>query len=288
MVNTRQLEKLMGRIELSEPDHAPVKAARYSLALSGRRGGRPDSSVPLALSRSEASAESNWIALTPAEPADDIPSRLKDLNQLAQSASMRARFDVLRGQLMQRFGDQKLTCIGLAAPHRGAGASFTMAGLVGSFARRKDLRVVALDLDPIAPSLHMFLEVEQSRPITELVAGYSEPQSHLRRLGEGVALGLGQVRADEDATALSPQHLRLFLDEIRKLLMPDLILCDLPPLLEGDLGMSMASQMDATLLIVDSGETAAEHVRACEVLMSGQTSFLGLVLNHFRGRSSAS
>lgn len=65
-------------------------------------------------------------------------------------------------------------------------------------------------------------------------------------------------------------------------LRPDVVLYDLPPLLEFDDTIAFLPQVDGVLLVADGTKTTDEDLAVCERLLEGESALLGVVLN--RGR----
>lgn len=282
MVDTRRLEKLMS---LAPPAPAGEGAlVRRSLALSGHRELRRAGQTRGRSSQRQSIIDANWQALPRGVPDQDHDRKTRQLNALAHESDVISRFDLLRTQLVQSFRQRNLVTLGVSAPVAGAGASFASAGLISALARRGDLRVIGLDLNLRAPALHRYFEMAPGAAILDLLQGDAALEACLRRLTDSVALGFGQDGPDMlGSGGISADDLGEMLVEMTEHYGPDMIICDLPPLLQGDLALGMCSQLDAVLLVADSRSTRAEEVMACERLLSGQTEFLGVILNNYSG-----
>jgi len=282
MVDTRRLEKLMS---LAPPAPAGEGAlVRRSLALSGHRELRRAGQTRGRSAQRQSVIDANWEALPRCMPDHGHDRKARQLNALARNVDVISRFDLLRTQLVQSFRQRNLVSLGISAPVAGAGASFAAAGLISALARRGDLRVLGLDLNLHAPALQRYFEVMPGASVRDVLQGDAAPEACLHRLTEMVALGFGHVGSDMlGSGGFSADDLGEMLVEMTDSYAPDMIICDLPPLLQGDLAFSMCSQLDAVLLVADSRNTRAEEVAACERLLNGQTEFLGVILNNYSG-----
>ncbi len=287
MVDTRRLEKLMSLTEPGNADDRPSHGQlqqRRSLALSGHRDMRRAGQGKTRNAQRQAAVDSNWSALSPCKPATSTDKATRQFNALARSADVISRFDILRTQLVQSYRTRSLTSLGVSAPGTGAGVSFAAAGLIASLARRGDIRVVGLDLNLKTPALHSYFEVAPVGSLLDLLNGQASPEEHLQRLTDTVALGLGQPVSEMDlSTGFSADDLSATLHDIVDHYAPDMIICDLPPLLKGDLALSACSHLDGVLLVANSRATRAQDIAACERLLAGQTEFLGVILNNYSG-----
>lgn len=282
MVDTRRLEKLMS--PAPTPATGEGTGARRSLALSGHRELRQAGQTRGRSVQRQSAVDANWQALPRCVADAGHDRKTRQLNALARNADVISRFDLLRTQLFQTFRQRNLVSLGISAPVAGAGTSFAAAGLISALARRGDLRVIGLDLNLRAPALHRYFEVTPGAGIPDLLSGDAAPEACLHRLTDSVALGFGQSGVDMPISAgFSADDLRETLAEMTERYAPDMIVCDLPPMLQGDMALSMFSQLDAAILIADSRKTRAEEMIASERLLSGQTEFLGVILNNYSG-----
>ena len=72
---------------------------------------------------------------------------------------------------------------------------------------------------------------------------------------------------------------------LRASLQPEIVLYDMPPMLEHDDLSAFLPQLDGVLLISDGTQTMARHLRECERMLEGQVPLLGIVLNRARASS---
>ncbi len=288
MVDTRRLEKL---IRLSETDPITTRAEREvtatgqrALALSGHREMRRAGRGHARSAQREAVIDANWDALSRCVP-DPAPERaMHQFNAQVRKSDVVERFDMLRAQLVQRFRSRKLVSLGIAGPTSGNGATFASAGLLASLARRGDQRVIGLDLNLRHATLQKYFEVLSDHTISDFISGEIPALSFLQRVTGTVALGLSQPSEDTGfSPGFSSQDIAQTLGELTTEFAPDMIICDLPPLLQGDTALEICVHLDAVLIVADARRTRADEVLACERLLAGQTEFLGVILNHYTG-----
>ena len=285
MVDTRRLEKLMSSAEPAtagdRTGREPVQGRR-ALALSGHREMRRAGQGRARSAQRQAVIDANWEALARCQPEAATDKAMQQFNAMALKSDIVSRFDLLRTQLVQRFRNRDMVTLGITGPNSGTGASFAAAGLVAALARRGDLRVIGMDLNLRAPALHRYFEIASDQPVQDLLCGDVPPQAHLRRLAATVALAPGVAVPGEPTSVVTEELITTFA-ELSDAYAPDLIICDLPPLLQGDTALEICSHLDAVLITADSRRTRADEVIACERLLSGQTEFLGVILNNYTG-----
>lgn len=282
VVNTQRLEQLLTDQDADDAA-ARLPAAvpqRRNLAVSGGRDVRRVVTSRALSARNLALIDAAWANLDPLVRDPKPDARFKQFNALARDPKVGSLFDVLRAQLVQTFQKRNLRCLGVTSPVAGAGASYTTAGLLASIARRKDARVVGLDLNLANPSLHRFFEVQAPGPITGMIEGEVPIESHLQRATINLALGLSDAAPDTGRAVLEAAVFADFMADVVQFLAPDLIICDLPPLLTGDAALSVLPSVDAVLLVADARATRSSQIAECERILQGQAEFLGVVLNH--------
>lgn len=283
MVDTTRLEKLLGRAPGSTGKRAPGMGAAgpRNLALSGNSSQRRDPG-PRALSpQRQALLDGNWDSLQTFRRDPTPNAKMRQFNKQARAPELVSLFDVLRTQLAQTFATRGIRTLGIAAPRSGAGTSFVTAGLLASFARRNDQRIIGLDLNTAKPALHKYFELASDHPINAFVSGARNSYEHLVKVTSRVAVGLGATTPapDDLPTSLSGAELQETIDELVADFLPDIIICDLPPVLIGDGALALLPRMDATLLVSSGVATSASDIMACERLLEGKTEFLGVVMN---------
>lgn len=287
MVDTTRLEKLLGRVadpSTKRAGSSNMPAAR-NLALSGHRDMRRDGAARALSPQRKAQVEAQWDSLQAFKRDPSPDSKITQFNKQARAPDVVALFDVLRTQLTQTFAERRVRTLAITAPASGCGTSFVTAGLLASFARRNEQRVLGLDLNVTAPALHRFFELDSPRPIDALISGAASPHDHLVKITSRVAVGLGAPAETPDllTSAISAQELAEMMDELNAEFAPELLICDLPPLLDGDAAMTILPQMGATLLVADSARTTAADIAQCERLLTDKSDFLGVILNQNSG-----
>lgn len=274
MVNTRRLEQLLGTAPSSGRIPASGGGNARRLAISGARDLRQTGVVS---ARPNPARDAAWASMDPVTPNSAVPAATAEFNRAARNPEIIAQFDLLRTQLEFTLQKRGLRSLGITAPHHGAGTSFVLASLAASFARRREKRLIALDLDLAAPSLHDYFQIVAEGPISDMIDGKVPVESHLRILGDGIAIG---CNSEPTRHAVSPSVFREMMEDMTQFLVPDIILCDLPPLMDGDSALALLPGIDAVLVVADASRTRAAQIEACERALTDQSSFLGVILNN--------
>ena len=226
-----------------------------------------------------------WSALSEATP---LPAR--DGSQardplVLPTPEIMASFDLLRVQLLQASRTRGWRIMGVTAPTAGCGASFVAAGLASSLARLETVQTILLDMDLATPTVAQAFATSAPGMITDMLDGHVPPEGHLRRLGHNLALGLTLPCPDGGGTISRSEAITETLAELEHDYQPDLILCDLPPLLTSDTALTLLPHLGGVLIVADGTRTQAADLQECEHLLQDRTQLLGVVLN--KGTDSA-
>jgi protein-tyrosine kinase len=201
-----------------------------------------------------------------------------------QQSSATAHFDILRTRLLHAMQERDWKRIAVTSPTHGCGKSFVAANLALSLARRPSSRTVLLDLELRQPDLARLFGFPEIGPIRDFLNGEQPLESHFRRVGHTLALGLNGVPTPTAAELLHEPSTAETLNAMMTQLDPDLVVVDAPPVLVSDDMLALLPRVDAVLLIIDGTKTTAEEVRACERLFEGQCPLIGVVLNRAQDR----
>lgn len=197
-----------------------------------------------------------------------------------------AAFDMLRTRLLHGLREYGWRRIAVTSPTHGCGKSFVATNLALALARRAGSRTVLLDLDLRRPQLAALLGITDIGPIEEFLSGDQPLESHFRRFGRTLALGLNGAPVDMASETLHDTVTTQALDSMVEQLDPEVVIYDLPPALVSDDVLALQPCIDAVLLVTDGTRTSPEHIRACEALFKGQVPLMGVVLNRAQDRAS--
>lgn len=237
----------------------------------------------LALLRVRHDPERVWTDLAPLT-LDPGVARAHHLLVSHQEDPVGLLYDHLRTRLLQALSARDWHRVAITAPTRGCGASLLAANLALSLARRPSGRSVLMDMDFRKPALADLFGIAAeapggSAPLRDLLTEQQPMEAVLRRFGRTLALGLNGRAEGDAAELLQEPSTQAVLRQMIEDLSPDVVLYDLPPLLESDDVLAFLPQVDGVLLVVDGTRNTAAQVRECERLLKAQTEFLGVVMN---------
>lgn len=188
-------------------------------------------------------------------------------------------FDLLRTRLLKVFKDNGWRSVAITSPTKGCGKTLVSANLAFSLARQPDLRTVVMDLDLRAPNLARTLRCRNAPQMAWFLSGRDPVESAMQRVGHNLALGLNSERVNNSSEMIQDEKAAAALAMIEERLEPDVIIYDLPPMLVSDDALAFIPYADCVLLIAAAGQTTAHQIEECERQFSGQTNFLGVLLN---------
>lgn len=195
-------------------------------------------------------------------------------------------FDLLRTRVLNAIKAKGWKRIAVAAPTRGCGATFTAVNLALSLARVPNSRNILLDLNHRNPGVADMLDLAGFGDMPGFLGGRVSLERHLIRTGETLALGLTSYPDRDAAEILHDSHCADTLDHMCDELDPDVVIMDLPPVLEYDDLVAIAPRVDAVLLVSDGTQTSPRQLDACEKVLENQARILGVVLNRARASDS--
>jgi len=197
-------------------------------------------------------------------------------------------FDVLRTRLLKVFRNNGWTKLAVTSPTRGCGKTVVSANLALSLARQRDLKTLLFDVNLRSPGLAAVLGIEGRYAAEWFLQGQTAPEGYLVKVSEGLALGLNSERVRDSAELMQSEQASLSLARAIDALEPDIVIYDLPALLEHDDAIAFLPNVDCVLLVAAAGRTRASEIDACERLLGESANFLGVLLNRSEEKASLS
>jgi len=205
------------------------------------------------------------------------------------SSPSRSAFDMMRTKVLHELKQNNWTSVAITSPTPGGGKSAVALNLAFSLANREDCRAVLIDLDLRCPRIAQALGVRNPPAIEKYLRSHIGMEDVFQRVRPNLAIACNGRPVNLPAELLqSPETAKVFRDLKRKL-TPDVIICDLPPMLTNDDVMAFLPNVDCVVLVVEAEANTLEQVDACEHELSLQTNLLGVVVNKCRydGETSA-
>lgn len=182
----------------------------------------------------------------------------------------RAPYDVLRTRAGQALSDGGWTRLGVTQTRHHEAGPATALNLALAEARRPERRVALVDLDlgdrGVLRLLGQQLVERPGQPLTE---------GRLRLTANLALLAFHAPPGTETETIAGPDF-RARLERALDRLNPDLVVLNVPPMLEGDAGIAAIEHCQTVLLVVDGTADTPALLRESEALIAPRRPLLGL------------
>jgi protein-tyrosine kinase len=282
----------VGRVVMSNANKDQSAKGGVSLFRPGQPSVRPPITLDQRTGHEIFAVPRTLAAVSPSRVWESISPITLDAERLAgnglftQSSTNPAvtAFDMLRTRLLQALNDRGWRRLAVTSPTHGCGKSFVAANLALSLARLSATRTVLVDLELRRPHLADIFGVKDVAPLAEFLSGDQPLESHFRRFGRNLALGLNGAPVPDAATLLQDPDTTAALDAMTAQLQPDAVIYDLPPALVSDDVIAMIPHIDAVLLVVDGTRSSPTDIKATERLFDGRVPLMGVVLNKAQDR----
>lgn len=190
--------------------------------------------------------------------------------------------DLLRTRLLHTLRAKGWRRVAIASPTAGCGATWMTVNLAQGLARVPNSRTIVMDINFRRPGVAQALELPADGDMASFLAGRLPAHRHLLRLTEGLAVGLNASSNVVGSEVLHNPTASRAIDAMVEDSRADVVLFDLPPVLEHDDLTAFLPQVDGVLLVADGTRTTAKDLAACEKVLAGHTQLLGVVLNKAR------
>jgi Mrp family chromosome partitioning ATPase len=225
----------------------------------------------------EAARAAAWKVLRPLE----TPLATYRRNRLVsfEGGPEAGPYDLLRTKIIQQAQTHGWKRVAVVSPHSACGKTTTVANLVFSFARQKDLRVVILDLDLRRPALARVMGRQVRFGMADVLEGRVEFAEHGERYGDNVAIGFTSDPVRNSSEVLQAAQTQAALARIEADYGADLMILDMPPMLSADDNFGFLKNVDCALLVVAAEETPMHEIDVTERQLAELTNVMGVVLN---------
>ena len=194
-----------------------------------------------------------------------------------------APFDLLRTRMLQQAHDNGWRRIGLVSPNAGCGKSTVAVNLAFSLARHRDIYSLVLDFDLRRKGMTNVLGQFPSLGTADVLRRQADFSDVARRFGPNLAFGLNSERRVQDPSEILQSAMATeILEELETRYRPDVVLFDLPPIMESDDNYGFLKNVDCALIIVAAEKTSMSQIDVAERQVADLTNVLGLVLNKCR------
>jgi len=200
---------------------------------------------------------------------------------LEEESSAAEQYKILREQFKRLRTESGIRTIAITSPVKIDGKTTVAVNLAASIALDYEQKVLLIDGDLRAPSVHRFFKAESSPGLTEYLS--SNSAVGVKSLIRDTHLnGLQVIPAGKasrfSAELLAKERMRLMLDEIHTKLPGHMVIIDSPPVLATSDPMVLSRHVDGVMMVIRAGKTPKEYLsKALGAFNSGKV--LGIVLN---------
>ncbi|MDB5527019.1 MAG: putative tyrosine-protein kinase in polysaccharide synthesis region [Devosia sp.] len=222
-----------------------------------------------------------WAAMTalPVDPRLMAKRRIVSFQRRHPAA---LAFDIMRTKLLKDALDQHWTTLGITSPTAGSGKATVAANLAISLTKHAKVRVAIVDLDLRRPRIASLFAHTGRHTTAQFLQGECLVQDFFVRLGDNLAIGASPDASSYPAELLHSQNTAHMLGRVRDELKADIVIYNLPSLLESDDCLGMLPLVDTTLLVVGAEYDTVSDIDASERELQARTRLLGVVLNKCR------
>ena len=229
--------------------------------------------------------------LAPASPVwDEIASFEPDLTVMARNRIVtfadtdpaHTTFDMIRTKILRVLRQNGWTSVGITSPTSGCGKTTACLNIAFSLAHQPDVKTVLVDLDLRRPAVASHIGLTQPQSMASVLQGTRPVAENFVRYGDNLAIGTNTTGMRSAAEILLNAATTRGVASIKAAFQPDVILYDLPPMLQSDDVMAFLPHLDCVLLIAAAERSRLDEVDKCEQELAEQTQVLGVVLNKCR------
>lgn len=224
-----------------------------------------------------------WAAL----PELIIDPALMTRNRIVafQGGKEARAIDQLRTRTLQQMRDNGWRRLAITSPTAGCGKSTIALNLAMSLQRQSNLRTLLIELDLRRPSMASLAGIKQDISFGHVLEGKRNFSDNAVRHGDNLAISSNPGPRRNTAELLGGATVPDVLNAIETEFAPDVMLFDMPPMLETDDIMAFARQVDCVLLVAGAEKTTIKQLDMCETELASQTNVMGVVLNkcHYIG-----
>jgi protein-tyrosine kinase len=222
-----------------------------------------------------------WAELGAFNPDPAVMARNRIVT-FEDSDPTHASFDMLRTKILRTMRQNGWMSLGVTSPTAGCGKTTTAVNLAFSFAHQPDVRTVLVDLDLRRPAVARDIGLGAPQSMAGVLQGTRSIPESFVRYGDNLAIGTNAQPIKNSAEILLNGATAQGVASLKAAFLPDVMIFDLPPMLQSDDVMAFLPNLDCVLLVAGAERTRLDEVDKCEHDLAEQTHVLGVVLSMCR------
>jgi Mrp family chromosome partitioning ATPase len=190
-------------------------------------------------------------------------------------------FDMLRTQVLQAMDQKSWQVLAVTSPTEGCGKTVTAINLALSIARQPERSVLLVDLDLQRPSVANYLGIKSRQGVLSSLEGRTAlPEGLVRAQVNSCELFVLPCEAAtvHSSELIGSRNMNTMLQDLKRLFRTQIIVFDMPPLLQGDEVLATLPRVDGALLVAAVGVTTLNEIKECNRHLQS-TEVIRLVLN---------
>lgn len=191
-------------------------------------------------------------------------------------------FDMIRTRLLHQMRANDWRRVAITSPGAACGKTTLALNLAFSMARQPDLFTLLAELDLRRPSIARFLGLPEPRQFARVLAGDGRLEDHLIRIDRNLAVASNAAPVEHAAELLQAAAAGHAMDAFEARYSPDIVICDMPPMLLTDDTIAFLDQIDCAILVAAAERTTMAEIERCSADLAARTNFLGVILNKCR------
>lgn len=210
----------------------------------------------------------------PASPFDD---RLLLTKQFDKSSI--AAYNFLSAKTLQLMKGHNVTTLAVTSATTGSGTTLTAANLAISMSRALHETVVLVELDLHKPVFHQYFGLDDNQKgLSEYLFDNESLKNLIIQIQNTDLTLLTAGQALKQANLLGSKKIRHASLELKSIYQNQIIIYDLPALLDSEDALAFLPNIQSTILVVEEGVNSTAQVNQCiEILKNHE--LLGTVLN---------
>ena len=193
-----------------------------------------------------------------------------------------SHFDILRTKVLRTMQKNGWVTLGITSPTSGCGKTTLALNLAFSLAHQPDVKTVLVELDLRRPAMARAIGLKAPQSMASVLQGTRGVAESFVRYGDNLAIGTNASSVRDSAELLMSARSAEGVAAIRRAFLPDVVVYDLPPMLQSDDVMAFLPQLDCVLLVAGAEKSRLDEVDKCEKDLAEGTNVLGVVLNSCR------
>jgi len=222
-----------------------------------------------------------WAELEPFEPDPGLMARNRIVT-FADADPAHATYDMMRTKLLRALRQNGWSSVAITSPTNGCGKTTTSLNLAFSLSHQPDVRTVLVDLDLRRPAIAREIGLATPQSMASVLQGTRPVAENFVRYGETLAIGTNATPLHGSSELLLNAATTQGVAALKAAFQPDVIIYDMPPMLQSDDAMAFLPHVDCVLLVAAAEKSRLDEVDKCEQELSEQTNVLGVVLNKCR------